>query len=151
MPKHPIYPESEAHSRNLQHLAKVLEELSLWRYRIHSSLLVASTALLALSSTPPQLESDNCRTLLWLRDLALMSNVLQLLSSLIVLCVLLYIHIDYANTAQKELQNPAPREVGIAHLLGKSLTNLFRGAEITAFSAFAISVVLFSIYGLFAS
>ena len=98
-----ITPNSELERKNHQELSVIANELSIWHYRVQSALLVASSALLALSSAPIPASSSNPHILFHLYYTGLLCNVLQLLASSIVLGILLSNHSRFVRKASKEL------------------------------------------------
>lgn len=136
---------TNATRENHRELAAILNELSIWHYRIQSTLLVASSALLALSSAPIPSLDNNHRILLHLYYIGLLCNVLQLLASSIVLCIILRNHSQFARMASKELTASAPLEKTIVFQMSNRLRYLFRVALVASFFFFAATILVLTL------
>ena len=145
MNTHTNYTHSDFQARNHSHLEEVLNELAIWRYRVQSTLLVASSALLALSLSPLPPEVDKCCTLLWLYRSGLACNVLQLLASLVVLGMTLKHRIDIANRASLELLNPYPVEKAVVSSIAKCENTLYLSLEFSSFAFFVATVLILAL------
>jgi hypothetical protein len=146
-----ITPNSELERKNHQELSVIANELSIWHYRVQSALLVASSALLALSSAPIPASSNNHRILLHLYYTGLLCNVLQLLASSIVLGILLSNHSRFVRKASKELLKTNPRESTIVFSMRKSIRYLFRFALVASFVFFVATISIVALCRIFAS
>ena len=139
-------PQDDYHLRNLDQLRAIVEELAIWRYRVQSALLVASSALLALSFSMPPLETRTPNIEAdWLFYLLLTSNVLQILASIAVLGITLSNYIDFADNAQRELPNPV--EYCQVYIYGASKTQhrLLSVAEVASFAFFVATVLILAV------
>lgn len=140
-----IYPLGDSQHRNHQHLEEVLNELAIWRYRVQSTLLVASSALLALSFSTHPHEVSSCDTLLWLHYASLGCNALQILASIVVLCITLKSRIRIAHTASRELLCQSPHEKTIVFDTPTLEHNLLLCSEFASFAFFVATVLLLAV------
>lgn len=130
----------ETQRENHRHLEAILNEQSIWHYRVQSTLLVASSALLALSSSPLPASNSNHCILQILYCIGLVCNSLQLLASCIVLGILLKNYSQITNTASSELLSSDTHEKTIVFRMRKRVRYLFRLALVASFAFFAATI-----------
>lgn len=139
-------PQDDYHLRNLDQLRAIVEELAIWRYRVQSALLVASSALLALSFSmlPPETHTPRIGGD-WLYLLLLSSNVLQILASIAVLGITLKNYIGFADNAQRVLPNPVEYCQAYIYTYDKNLHRLLSVAEVASFAFFVATVLILAV------
>lgn len=145
MPTHRITPQDSYHQNNLEHLRIIVEALASWRYKVQSTFLVASSALLALSFSMPPLEAHSSSNRVVWYYLLLSCNALQLLSTIVVLGIILKTHIGYSRSANRELLNPAGEACVIVYTNRKCVDRLLTLAEVSSFAFFVLTILILSV------
>lgn len=138
-------PKDDSHFENLRHLGTILEALAIWRYRVHSTLLVASSALLALSFS--LLPAEDCTSSIeaTLYPLLVLCNVLQLLSATLVLGITLGERIALSNNATKELIRPSSSRHTLVYNASTALRKTLIAAEYASFAFFVATILILAV------
>lgn len=144
-----FYSEGDAKSRNIARLESELESLNDWRFRVHSTLLVASSAILVLSFSLPASEVCTSHIGYRLMILAGVLNALQILACIAVFGILLKFRIVRACIYEREVQQAGVcAEYQYKHIhisLPRPMQIAYRASEIASFSLFAIVVLLLAV------
>lgn len=143
------YSDGDAKSRNIARLESELESLNDWRFRVHSTLLVASSAILVLSFSLPASEVCTSRIGCRLMILAGVLNALQILACIAVFGILLKFRIVRACIYEREVQQAGEfAEYQYKHIhisLSRPMQIAYRTSEIASFSLFAVVVLLLAV------
>lgn len=144
-----FYTESDTERQNIARLESELESLNDWRYRIHSTLLVASSAILVLSFSLPVSEVCTSRIGFRLMILAGVLNSLQILACITTFGILLRFRIARACIYEREVQQ-AKELSGLQYkhihvTLPRPMQIVYRASEIASFSLFAIVVLILAV------
>lgn len=144
-----FYSNGDAKSRNIARLDSELESLNDWRFRVHSTLLVASSAILVLSFSLPASEVCTSHIGYRLMILAGVLNALQILACIAVFGILLKFRIARACIYEREVQQVGEfAEYQYKHIhisLPRPMQIAYRASEIASFSLFAIVVLLLAV------
>lgn len=127
------------------------EQLSLadWWYRVMSTLLVASSAILVLSFDQPLSEFDN-PCIRNFRRIALIANTAHILACVTALGLLLYMRKNRVDMIHRELQRPIYSEWAILDIRQRKLKAALKISAILSFVAFAVLALSLAVCGLIA-
>ena len=136
--------------RNLLKLEAEEASLDDWRYRIVSALLVASSAILALSFAQQPADTGN-QCIQVFRRVALIANSSHILSSAIALGALLYIRKKRVDTLRKLQELPIHNRWEAVDLSVTPASRVLRASVIFSFVSFAALAVALTVCGFLSS
>lgn len=135
--------------RNWTKFEKEQSSLADWRYRVVSTLLVASSAVLALSFDQPLSEFGN-QYIRNFRRVALIANTVHILACVAALGLLLYARKNRVDTIQMGLQQPIYSKWAILETRGRRIDKALKISVILSFVAFAVLALALAACGLIA-
>lgn len=133
--------------RNWTKLEKEQVSLDDWRYRVMSTLLVASSAILVLSFDQPLSEFDN-HCIRNFRRIALIANTVHILACVTALGLLLYMRKNRVDMIHRGLQRPIYSEWAILEIQQRRLEMALKISVILSFVAFAVLALALAVCGL---
>lgn len=144
-----IHSESDPEKENIARLNAEFESLNDWRYRIHSTLLVASSAILVLSFSLPASEAYTSHIEFQLMTLAGVLNAIQILACITAFGILLRFRIARARIYEQAVQRagelPGYQGEHIPIRLSAPMKFVYQASEIASLLLFAVVVVLLAV------